>query len=123
MAIGPLAVFGILLFMTFLSVSIERRKRELGIMRAIGASTRDVVGVCLAESFIIAAIDFVISAIVLGFVCLGLNLAMHVTMFIPGVLPMLGMFGLSFLTAALATIIPVVRLAKKKPVEILRTVE
>lgn len=123
LAIGPLAVFGILLFMTFLSVSIERRKRELGIMRAIGASTRDVVGVCLAESFIIAAIDFVISAIVLGFVCLGLNLAMHVTMFIPGVLPMLGMFGLSFLTAALATIIPVVRLAKKKPVEILRTVE
>lgn len=123
LAVGPLAVFGMLLFMTFLSVSIERRKRELGIMRAIGASTRDVVGICLAESFIIAAIDFVVSAVVLGFVCLGLNLAMHVTMFIPGVLPMLGMLGLSFLTAALATIIPVVRLAKKKPVEILRSVE
>lgn len=123
LAVGPLAVFGMLLFMTFLSVSIERRKRELGIMRAIGASTRDVVGICLAESFIIAAIDFVVSAVVLGFVCLGLNLSMHVTMFIPGVLPMLGMLGLSFLTAALATIIPVVRLAKKKPVEILRSVE
>ena len=123
LAVGPLAVFGMLLFMTFLSVSIERRKKELGIMRAIGASTRDVVGICLAESFIIAAIDFAISAVVLGFVCLGLNLAMHVTMFIPGALPMLGMFGFSFLTAALAAIIPVVRLAKKKPVEILRSVE
>ena len=121
LAVGPLAVFGILMFMTFLSVNIERRRRQLGIMRALGATKRDVVGVCLAESTIIAAIDFAASVIALCLTCLGLNLFMHITMLIPGILPILAMFGISFLTAGLGTIIPVVRLAGKKPVEIIRT--
>lgn len=79
----------------------------------------DVTLICLAESFIVALANFVFSLIGVLIICAVFNAYYHVRMFIVGFIPILLLFLLCFGVAALATILPVRRLAKKKPVDII----
>ncbi len=54
-------VFASLLFSNFIATSVAYKKREIGILRAIGSRSNDVFRIFFAESFIIAMINFVLS--------------------------------------------------------------
>ena len=113
------AIFSALLLMSFLFVNMDARKREFGILRALGARRWDVVKICLTESLAIACIDFVLTLISTGIVCLVLNIKYNFWLFGIGIIPLLSLTLLCFGVAALATIIPAVRLARKKPIDII----
>jgi hypothetical protein len=113
------SVFSALLMMNFLTVSLDLRKKEIGILRALGARRKDVTVICLIESLLIAAIDFVISLAAVGIISLALNKKYYIAMFAPGFLSVGGLFLLCFGVAALAAVIPTLRLARKKPVDII----
>ena len=117
---GIFAVVSALLFMSYLSVSIEFRKRELGILRALGASKKDVILICVFESLIMAALIFAISLAATLVWCAVLNAHYLAPFFIVGFIPILSLFLLCFGVAALATILPVYRLAKRSPADILK---
>ena len=53
-----LAVFSSFLLMNFISTSISYKKREIGILRAVGARSSDVFKIFFSEAFIIALINF-----------------------------------------------------------------
>ena len=117
---GVFSVVSALLIMNYLSVTIELRKRELGILRALGARKADVVLICLFESLLIAAAIFVLALIATFVWCALVNGYYGIPLFIVGLVPILFLALLCFGVAALATTLPVYRIAKRKPVEIIQ---
>ncbi len=120
-----LAVFSALLLSNFISVSIANKKKEIGILRAVGARGTDVFKIFFSESFTIAFICTVISLIASVGVCGVLNAEMGamlagVSLFNFGFISMGILLGVAVGTAILATFLPVYFAARKKPVESIR---
>lgn len=113
------AGFSALLMMNFLTVSLDFRKREIGILRALGASKKDIMGICLSESLIIASVDSILSVLTVAILCGILNTIFLMPVFRFGVLSACFMFALCFGVAALSTILPVIRTTRKKPIDII----
>lgn len=119
------AVFSMLLMFNFISVSIAQKKKEIGILRAVGARSADVFKIFYAESAIITLICMVLS-IVAGFViCSVLNnrigTDLGASIFVFGPMSVLMIVGISILTSLIATFLPVYNIARKKPVESIRS--
>lgn len=114
------AIFSALLLMNFLLVTTDARKREIGILRALGASKIDTINICLAESAIIGIVDFILSLIAGSIVCLVINKIFRFYLFSIGILPALYLFLLCFGTVAIVTILPVLKISKQKPIDIIR---
>ena len=108
-------------------ISVLERTKEIGILRAIGASKRDVSRVFNAETFIIG---FTAGAIGIGMTLL-LNIPINIIvhdltgiMALNSTLPWVGAIGLVAISVVLtfiAGLIPSGLAAKKDPVEALRT--
>ena len=119
-----LALFAILLFSNFISVSISQKRREIGILRAVGARSLDVFKIFFSESLVIAGICSVLSIAGSAFVCQILNTelgaSLGASIFVFGIASILIIVGIALLTAFLATFLPVWNAAKKKPVDSIR---
>ena len=121
-AIG-LAVFASLILMNYISNSITYKKREIGVLRALGARGSDVFGIFFNEATIIALINFGISSLATIIICLIINssiakgLNMQITLFLPGIRQVLLILAISWGSAFLASLIPTTRISKKKPID------
>jgi ABC-type antimicrobial peptide transport system permease subunit len=109
--------------MSFITTSISYKKREIGILRALGARGKDVFGIFFKESLIIAFINFLL-AFTTTSICaffinramlteLGYNIALLTVTFRQFGL----ILGISVLAAFIASIIPVSKISKKKPID------
>ena len=120
-----LAVFAALLLSNFISVSINHKKREIGILRAVGARGLDVFKIFFSESFFIALICTVISTIGTIVLCIVLNkeigASIGASIFNFGIFSLLSLVGIAVLTAVVATFLPVWNAARKKPVDSIRS--
>jgi UDP-2,3-diacylglucosamine pyrophosphatase LpxH len=119
------AVFSSFLLMNFISTSISYKKREIGILRAVGARSSDVFKIFFSESFIIAFINFVLAVAASLTTVILLNGYMrgegiNITLLNFGVRQVALMLGVSVLVALLASFLPVWRIAKKKPVDAIK---
>ena len=121
-----LAIFAILLFSNFISVSISQKRREIGILRAVGARSLDVFKIFFSESLTIAAICSAISIAGSSILCQVLNTevgaALGASIFVFGITSVIIIIAIAVLTAALATFVPVWNAAKKKPVDSIRAI-
>ena len=119
-----LALFSMLLMLNFISVSITNKKKDIGILRAVGARSADVFKIFYSESAIISGICFVLAVIVSFIMCGVLNNQLAGTLgaaiFVFGPISVLVMFGITLVTSLLATFMPVYSIARKKPVESIR---
>lgn len=120
-----LAVFSSLLLMNFISTSISYKKREIGILRAVGAKSSDVFKIFFSEAFIIAFINFLLATatsiaavIVLNFYMR--NSGINITLLSFGPVQIAIMLGVSIVVAALASFLPVYGIARKKPVDAIK---
>lgn len=121
-----LAVFSALLLFNFISISIVNKKREIGILRAVGARGIDVFKIFFAESGIIVGICLVlayigtfVSAAAINNI-LAYDAGIEVTMFVFGPLSIVIMLAAALLVTVIATFLPVFLAARKKPVESIR---
>ena len=118
-----LAVFSGFMLMNFISTSITYKKREIGVLRAIGARGKDVFAIFFAESFIICMINFLISAVACGIICSVINnaivgsLGVSLTLMMYGLKQVLFMLGVALGVAFIATFLPVFRFARKNPID------
>jgi putative ABC transport system permease protein len=64
---------GALGLMTTMSLSVLERRRELGVLRAIGASPRAVAAIILAEASVVVVLSFLLSVLVAGPLSRGLG--------------------------------------------------
>ena len=119
-----LAVLSALLLFNFISTSISAKRKEIGVLRAVGARGTDVFKIFFAESFIITIICFIISAVVAGVLCFVLNGifagAISLSILNYGALEVLLILGVSVVVAVIATVLPVYFASRKKPVESIR---
>ncbi len=119
------AVFSALLLMNFISTSISYKKREIGVLRAVGARSSDVFKIFFSEALIIALINFVMStALVVAGIMVANNL-MHrngitITLLHYGVRQFILMLVISVAVALIASFLPVNNIAKKKPVDAIK---
>ena len=117
------AFFASLLLMNFISNSISYKKREIGVLRALGARGTDIFGIFFNESAIIAFINFLIASIATIIVCFVINsvmvtkLGISITFFNPSIRQIALILGISLLSAFIASIIPVSRFSHKKPID------
>ena len=108
-------------------ISVLERTKEIGILRAIGASKKDIRRVFNAETLIVG---FVAGALGIG-ITLGLNVVINIILFnltglanLKAVLPTNAAFllvGISMALTLIAGIFPSGFAAKRNPVEALRT--
>ena len=119
-----LAVFAALLLSNFISVSISYKKREIGILRAVGARSIDVFKIFFSESFVITAICIVLSVLGSLACCALINGVLveliSASLFVFGPLSLGVLLAVAATTAVIATFLPVWNAAKKKPVESIR---
>jgi len=107
-----------------LSMSVLQRRRELGVLRAVGLTTRQARGMLLAESLLLAVVGVVIGLLlgtVYGFV--GANATVGSLGFIPPMLPLpfAGILVVGALVfGAAASLAPGARASRVPPAEALR---
>ncbi|MBD5632105.1 MAG: ABC transporter ATP-binding protein/permease [Clostridia bacterium] len=120
------AVFASLLMFNFISVSISNKRKEIGILRAVGARGLDVFKIFFSESGIIIGICTVLSILSAFLQCVVINavlksiLGLEVTLFVFGIVSVAIMLGIAVLVAFISTFLPVFFAARKKPVESIR---
>ena len=121
LGLGLLAAFFLL---NFISVSISAKKKDIGILRAVGARGSDVFKIFYAESFIIAFICFVLATIGSYVLTFFLNRTIADTIKMSllhfGVLNIGLIFGVAIFVSVIATFLPVFFAARKSPVEAIR---
>lgn len=120
------ALFASVMLSNFIAMSITYKKQEIGILRAIGSRSNDVFRIFFAESFIIAMINFVLSAVGVGVVTYIINHIMReevgilVTVLTFSVRQVILLFAVSILVAFVASYLPVKRIASKRPIDAIR---
>ncbi len=120
------AVFAASLLFNFISVSIADKKREIGILRAVGAKSSDVFKIFLSESMLIVAVCSLASIIITAVISAVVNAKISATLgltfspFAFGILSVLMIIGIAVITALISTILPVWFFSKKKPVDTIR---
>ena len=108
-------------------ISVLERTKEIGILRAMGASKQDISRVFNAETMIIGLAAGVIGILVTVLLCIPINIIIHALTGIPtlnAVLPVGGaiiLVAISVLLTLVAGLIPAFSAAKKDPVVALRT--
>lgn len=119
-----MAVLSALMLFNFISASISAKRKEIGVLRAVGARGTDVFKIFFSEAFIIAMICFVLSAVAAGVACFIMNgifmTSVAISLLNYGILQIALILGISLVIAFIATILPVCLAAKKPPVESIR---
>lgn len=116
-------LFTFLLFSNFISISINYCKKEIGILRALGATKCDVIKIFAYESILIGLISWILSIFGWVFVCNILNKtvfgSMYYTLngFIKSPLVPIILLVFIILIAIFITITQVSRITKIKPID------
>lgn len=111
------------MMMMFISTSISYKKREIGILRAIGARSTDVFGIFFNESIIIAAINAILSVAGSIAVTITINYILRnqygllITFINFGIRQILLIVAVSVLVAFIGSFLPVYNIARKKPID------
>ena len=119
------ALFAALMLSNFIATSISYKKREIGILRAIGSRSSDVFRIFFSESFIIAMINFVLSSVGVGLATVLVNWILRkngilISVLSFGLRQILLLLAVSLAVAAVASLIPVYRIAAKRPIDAIR---
>ena len=119
------ALFAALMLANFIGISISHKKQEIGILRAIGSRSNDVFRIFFAESFIIAMINFVLSAVSVGFATVIINNIIRqqgilITVLSFGIRQISLLFAVSIVVAFVASFLPVKKIASKRPIDAIK---
>ncbi len=108
-------------------ISVQERTKEIGILRAIGASKRDVSGMFNAETMIVGFTSGLLGIVVTYLLCIPINILLHHLTGIANlraILPLpaaLILIAISICLTLISGLIPSRSAAKKDPVVALRT--
>lgn len=117
------AVFSALMLSNFIGSSVSIKKREIGILRALGARSSDVFRIFFNESIIIALINFFFASVSTYIAVRVINnslrsgVGLTVTVFNFSIRQIVLLLLISVFVASVASFLPVNRIAKKKPVD------
>ena len=125
MGIG-FAVFAALMMLNFISVSVTYKKKEIGILRALGARSSDVFSIFFSEAFFIALINFTLATVAVFVASYVINNAVRtelgfpITLLHAGVRQIALVFAVSVGVAFIGSFLPVRKIAKKNPIDAMK---
>ena len=123
----PLTLLTLIMIGVITLISVQERTKEIGILRAIGASKRDVSSMFNAETIIIGFTSGLLGVLVTYLLCIPINLLVHHLTNINNlraILPIpaaIILIAISVLLTLIAGFIPSKSAAKKDPVVALRS--
>ncbi len=118
-----LAVFSIILMSNYIAVSISSQKKQIGILRALGARSSDVFAIFYSESLIISIVNFVLATISAFVACLIINakvagdFGLQITFMLFGFRQIALMLALSLGVSLIASVLSIFSITKRKPVD------
>lgn len=118
-------IFACILLMNFISTSIKFRKKEIGILRAIGCRSLDVMKIFLYECIALMTICLTISTSFIPKIINSINEFMHSNFYIDinilkfGISEIVSLVGIIVLISVISNIIPIQKLTKKKPIDVI----
>jgi ABC-type antimicrobial peptide transport system permease subunit len=123
-----LMIFAIVTFANFMGVTIMNRKKDIGIIRAVGGSKNNIFKLFFVEGLVYCVIvsvfgllfSFVFTLIFNSILIKGLLPGTTIIMF--NLMNLLIVPLVSFIVMVLSTFIPVRKISKKPPVEIIRSI-
>ena len=123
------ALFAIFLTYSFIASSINAQKKDIGILRSLGASRKDIVGIFTLEGIFIAVLMILFGSLT----CYGMfllldyyfiatlgTLAVNYTLVSFGLRQIILMALITVLGIAISITLPIIRIAKKQPIEVIR---
>lgn len=119
-------IFAAVLMMNFIISSINYRKKEIGILRSIGARSIDVVKIFIWETLILAIISYLITIVALFILSMLVNGFAHTTigwMISPIIITMrqpVLLIAIVLMIAAIACFVPILRIAKQRPIDAIK---
>ncbi len=119
------ALFAALMMMNFISTSISYKRREIGILRAVGARSSDVFKIFFSEALIIALINYVLSIVGTVTTVIIINglvrkEGLNITLLNFGIAQIVLMLLISVAVALIASFLPVWNIARRKPVDAIK---
>ena len=121
-----LGIVLILLVVNLISFSIADRKKEIGILSALGARNKDIVKIFLSETALISVITFAVNfVLIVGGVLLSnylftLHLLLRISLLQIDVFTFLTMILASFVLLLFAALLPLRRIIRLKPIDAIR---
>lgn len=120
-------MFSLLIMFNYSANNIKLRKKEIGILRATGARGRDVVKIFAVEEGILASIVSLASIIIIAILTSLINnsfgnMQIGIQLIVLSILDILLIVSSIFLVYGLTTIIPVISVARMKPIEAIRKI-
>lgn len=119
-------IFTITLISNFIATSIEYRKKDIGILRAMGARSVDAIKIFIWEGLFIALVSATISSILLVFISKYLNVVMisssisTVSPFIIGKRQILMIYLLVFIVVIVSSVIPIRKISLLRPIDAIK---
>ena len=121
-----LGIFCLLLLGNYIGYSIMSRKKEIGILRAMGAKRSDIFVIFINEGIIITAIILILAIIGVSAACVVVNglipmsYGIEISLLQFGLRQLILMMLVGYGATLLASAIPMYKLSKKKPVDIIQ---
>ena len=121
-----LALFAAVLIYNFISQGIVARKREIGVLRAMGAGVKDIVTIFLYEGLYIILATFIVTTLLLFIIVQIINAVVMASLEFSLVVlainawAILGILLINFVIVTVSTLIPTIRYAKKQPIDIIQ---
>ena len=116
-------IFAIFLISNFIFTSIHYRKKEIGILRALGAKTFDVIKIFLWEGFVLSILSGTIASILLVVITNTLNdfiisrTGIILTPFIIGIRQFILIYFVVLIVVLISSILPIRKTSKMKPID------
>lgn len=119
------AVFSSLLLFNFISGSVTDKEKEIGILRSLGASTKDVFKVFISEAAIVSALSFILANVfgLLFVTFINRSLiasTMNIALFDYDLLIILIVTLSTILVSFVSSIYPIVKICKKNTVDAIK---
>ncbi len=116
-------VFTVFLIVNFMFTSITYRKKEIGVLRALGSRSMDVIKIFLWEAICLSVISGTIASILLVVVSNFMNkfimgiMDTLTTPFVVGIRQFLVIYIVVFLLTIISSILPLLKISKMKPID------
>lgn len=120
------AIFSSLLLFNFINISINNKRKEIGILCSLGSNRKDVFSIFLTENLCITLMSVVLTILGCIIFCVLINKYLKsefqilITVFIFGIKQVFLIFLIGVLTAFISTFIPIYKIASKKPIDIIK---
>jgi len=123
-----IGIFSVVLFYNFMTVSISHKKKDIGILRALGARQKDVFYIFYSEAFLISIIVGLLSIglsaifIYFGNLLIVRQFGLNASLLWISIRQVLMILGLVMSVGVFSSFLPILKFSKEKPIDIIKVV-